>query len=53
MEGIRVSQIAAGGWHSLALSEDGKVWGKGEMHVVIVQSIYSQQPACGPRTYLS
>jgi len=25
MEGVRISQIAAGGWHSLALSEEGKV----------------------------
>eukprot|EP00890_Picochlorum_soloecismus_P003284 jgi/Picsp_1/3957/NSC_01469-R1_ran gtpase binding len=32
LEGVKVSDIAAGGWHSVAITEDGElyVWGRGE-----------------------
>jgi alpha-tubulin suppressor-like RCC1 family protein len=32
LDGIPIADIAAGGWHSLALSRDGQiyVWGRGE-----------------------
>ena len=32
LQGIKISDIAAGGWHSVAITEDGEVyvWGRGE-----------------------